>query len=111
MTWAQRLRLLGGILAVLGLTAVLVLVFNQRQAQALSTTGQVVSAQASVGAAYGGVVTRVEADEGDDVTKGQPLFTVNSPELRRDLSQGLEVASTEAIDVDATASTLVTTPP
>ena len=106
MTWTQRLRLLGGILAVLGLTAVLVLVFNQRQAQALSTTGQVVSAQASVGAAYGGVVTRVVADEGDDVTKGQPLFIVNSPELRRDLSQGLEVASTEAFDVDTTASTV-----
>ena len=66
MTWTQRLRLLGGILAVLGLTAVLVLVFNQRQAQALSTTGQVVSAQASVGAAYGGVITKVDATEGDD---------------------------------------------
>jgi multidrug resistance efflux pump len=106
MTWTQRLRLFGGILAVLALTAVLVLVFNQRQAQALSTTGQVVSARASVGAAYGGVVTKVEAQEGDDVTKGQPLFTVNSPELRRDLSQGLEVASTEAFEVDAKASTV-----
>ena len=61
MTWTQRLRLFGGIFAVLALTAVLVLVFNQRQAQALSTTGQVVSAQASVGAAYGGVITTVEA--------------------------------------------------
>ena len=49
MTWTQRLRLLGGMVAVLALTAVLVLVFNQRQAQALSTSGQVVSAQASVG--------------------------------------------------------------
>jgi multidrug resistance efflux pump len=106
MTWTQRLKLLCGILAVLAVTAVLVLVFNQRQAQALSTTGQVVSAQASVGAAYGGVVTGVDADEGDDVTKGQPLFTVYSPDLRRDLSQGLEVASTEAFTVDTEASTV-----
>ncbi len=106
MTWTQRLRLLGGILAVLSLTAVLVLVFNQRQARALSTTGQVVAARASVGAAYGGVVTRVGAKDGDDVTKGQPLFTVDSPELRRDLSQGLEIASTEAFEVDTTTSTV-----
>jgi hypothetical protein len=67
MTWTQRLRLFGGIVAVLALTAVLTLVFNQRQAQALSTTGQVVSAQASVGAAYGGVVTQAEAGDGDEV--------------------------------------------
>src|SRR6478672_9517886 len=95
MTWTQRLRLFGGIVAVLALTAVLTLVFNQRQAQALSTTGQVVSAQASVGAAYGGVVTKTEAGDGDEVKKGQTLFTVNSPDLQRDLSQGLKVTSTD----------------
>ena len=104
MTWTQRLRLFGGIVAVLALTAVLVLVFNQRQAQALSTTGQVVSAQASVGAAYGGVVTTIGAAEGDEVKKGQALFTVNSPDLQRDLSQGLKIASTDAFDVDTKAS-------
>ena len=106
MTWTQRLRLFGGIVAVLALTAVLTLVFNQRQAQALSTTGQVVSAQASVGAAYGGVVTQAEAGDGDEVKKGQTLFTVNSPDLQRDLSQGLKVTSTDAFDVDTTASTV-----
>jgi multidrug resistance efflux pump len=106
MTWTQRLRLFGGIIAVLAFTAVLTLVFNQRQAQALSTTGQVVSAQASVGAAYGGVVTKVDAVDGDEVKKGQILFTVNSPDLQRDLSQGLEVASTDAFEVDTKASTV-----
>lgn len=110
MTWTQRLRLFGGIVAVLALTAVLVLVFNQRQAQALSTTGQVVSAQASVGAAYGGVITKVDAVEGDEVKRGQTLFTVNSPDLQRDLSQGLKVASTDAFDVDTSASTVTYKP-
>jgi multidrug resistance efflux pump len=106
MTWIQRLRLFGGIVAVLALTAVLTLVFNQRQAQALSTTGQVVSAQASVGAAYGGVVTKTDAGDGDEVKRGQTLFTVNSPDLQRDLKQGLKVTSTDAFDVDTTASTV-----
>src|SRR5690349_10479900 len=106
MTWTQRLRLFGGIVAVLALTAVLTLVFNQRQAQALSTTGQVVSAQASVGAAYGGVVTTVKVKDGDEVTKGQPLFSVNSPDLQRDISQDLKVVSTDAFDVDTKTSTV-----
>jgi multidrug resistance efflux pump len=106
MTWTQRLRLFGGIVAVLALTAALVLVFNQRQAQALSKTGQVVSASASVGAAYGGVVTKADAAEGDEVKKGQALFTVSSPDLQRDLSQNLKVASTDAFTVDTTASTV-----
>jgi multidrug resistance efflux pump len=106
MTWTQRLRLFGGIVAVLALTAVLTLVFNQRQAQALSSTGEVVSAQASVGAAYGGVITQADAKDGDEVTKGQTLFTLNSPDLQRDLSQGLKVTSTDAFDVDTKASTV-----
>ena len=106
MTWTQRLRLFGGMVAVLLLTAVLVLVFNQRQAQALSTSGQVVSAQASVGAAYGGVVTDVKVTDGDEVTKGQPLVTVNSPDLKRDLAQGLKVSSTDAFDVDTASATV-----
>ena len=34
------------------------------------------------------------------------VFTVNSPDLQRDLSQGLKVTSTDAFDVDTTASTV-----
>lgn len=63
MTLTQRLRLTAGMLAVLALTAVLVLVFNQRQSQALSVTGQVITDQAAVGAAYGGVVVKQLAKE------------------------------------------------
>lgn len=106
MTWTQRLRLFGGMVVVLLLTAVLVLVFNQRQAQALSTSGQVASTQASVGAAYGGVITDLRVKDGDEVTKGQPLVTLNSPDLKRDLAQGLKVASTDAFDVDTSSATV-----
>lgn len=106
MTWTQRFRLAVGMLAVLALTGVLVLVFNQRQSQALSVTAQVVTDQAAVGAAYGGVVTQQLAKEGDEVTKGQKLFVVTSSELQRDASQGLKVASTDAFDVNLAASTV-----
>lgn len=106
MTWTQRLRLFGGMIAVLTLTAVLVLVFNQRQAQALSSTAEVQSAQGSVGAAFGGVVTKISAQEGDEVKKGEPLFTIASPDLQRDLSQGLRIDSSPAYTVDTASSTV-----
>ena len=106
MTWTQRLRLAAGMLAVIALTGVLVLVFNQRQSQALSVTAQVVTDQAAVGAAYGGVVSQQLVKEGDEVTKGQKLFVVNSSELQRDQSQGLKVVSTAAFDVDLPSSTV-----
>ena len=107
MTWTQRLRLFGGILAVLALTAVLTLVFNQRQAQALSTTGQVVSAQASVGAAYGGVVTKTDVkrrrrgEEGPDPLHRQQPATCSGTSRRASRSP-----RTDAFDVDTKASTV-----
>lgn len=106
MTWQNRIRLYGGMLAVLALTAALVLVFNQRQARALSVTGHVVAAQYSVGAAYGGVVISAKAKEGDMVTRGQPLFTVTSPGLQYDLSNGVKAVSGDAFDVDGTSGTV-----
>lgn len=106
MTWQNRIRLYGGVLAVLALTAVLVIVFNQRQARALSVTGQVVTAQYSVGAAYGGVVIEVEAREGDMVTRGQPLFTLTSPSLQYDLANGVKAVSGDAFDVKAKTGTV-----
>ncbi len=106
MTWQNRIRLFGGMLVVLALTGALVLLFNQRQTRALSETGQVVAAQYSVGAAYGGVVVSAEAEEGEVVRRGQPLFTVTSPELQYDLSNGVKAASGDAFEVDRSSGTV-----
>ena len=106
MTWKNRIRLFGGILVVLALTAVLVVVFNQRQARALSVTGQVVAAQYSVGAAYGGVVVSTLAEEGDTVARGEPLFTLTSPALQYDLANGVKALSGDAFDVKKSSGTV-----
>ncbi|MGB7817557.1 MAG: HlyD family efflux transporter periplasmic adaptor subunit [Ornithinibacter sp.] len=106
MTWQNRIRLYGGILAVLAITSVLVIVFNQRQARALSVSGHVVAAEYSVGAAYGGVLIEALVEEGDMVTKGQPLFTVTSPKLQYDLSNGVEAISGDAFDVKERTGTV-----
>ncbi len=106
MTWTNRLRLFGGMILVLGIVAALVLVFNQRQSQVLSESAHIATDQASVGAAYGGVVTKQYAHEGDTVKRGQDLFTVVSPVVRQDSRQGVHVASTQAFDVNTSASTV-----
>lgn len=106
MTWANRLRLLVGMVLVLALVAVLTLVFNRRQAQALSLTGTVVTSEARVGASYGGVVVDQRVVDGDRVTKGQPLFTVAVPQLGQRSWVAAVPASTAAYRVDGKAGTV-----
>lgn len=109
MTWANRLRLYGGLILVLGVVAALVLIFNQRQSQAVSVSAHIDTNQATVGAAYGGVVTHQFAQVGDSVSKGQDLFTVVTPVVRQDALQGVTLAATPAFHVNTADSTVTYT--
>lgn len=106
MTWTNRLRLLGGLLAVLALVAVLTLIFNHRQSQATSVTATVSAETSDIGAAYGGTVTRQYVHVGDTVKSGQRLFTIQSIELQQDLAQGLRISNSPSYDVNTTRGTL-----
>jgi multidrug resistance efflux pump len=106
MTWINRFRLFGGILGVLLIVAVLTLIFNQRQTKATSLTATVAADTYDVGAAYGGTVIKQYVKDGDVVGKGDKLFTISSVPLQQDLSNGLELADSDAYDVDAKAGTL-----
>ena len=55
MTWANRLRLFGGLLAVLP-SRLLTLVVNQRETQAFSSNATVEAVQYQVGSDYGGIM-------------------------------------------------------
>jgi multidrug resistance efflux pump len=106
MTWINRLRLFGGLLGITLLVSVLTLVFNQRQTEATSLSAQIDADQYKIGATYSGTVTKALVKEGDSVTKGQKLFTVQSVDLQQDISNGLVVDDTEAYDVDTKKATL-----
>jgi multidrug resistance efflux pump len=106
MTWTNRLRLFGGILGVLLVVAVLTLIFNQRQTKATSLTATVSADTYDVGAAYGGTVIKQYVKEGDVVAKGDKLFTISSVPLQQDLSNGLDLQSSEAYDVNKKTGTL-----
>ncbi|GAA3605969.1 HlyD family efflux transporter periplasmic adaptor subunit [Microlunatus ginsengisoli] len=106
MTWTNRFRLFGGIIGVLLIVAVLTLIFNQRQTKATSLTATIAADTYDVGAAYGGTVIKQYVKEGDVVAKGDKLFTINSVPLQQDLSNGLDLQSSDAYTVDKKAGTL-----
>jgi multidrug efflux pump subunit AcrA (membrane-fusion protein) len=106
MTWVNRLRLFGGLLGVLLLVAVLTLIFNQRQTKVASLTATVAADSYDVGAAYGGTVIDQFVTEGDVVSKGDKLFTIQSVPLQQDLANGLEIQNSDAYDVDTKQGTL-----
>lgn len=106
MTWENRFRLLGGLIAVVVLVGALTVVFNQRQHRITSFTGHVTAPAFEVGADYPGTVIAQQVSQGDKVRRGQPLFTVQSLQLKESLGHGLEVADTEAYTVDTARGTI-----
>ena len=106
MTWTNRFRLFGGLLAVLVLVGVLTLVFNHRQTQAQSLTATVKTDSYDVGASYGGTVIEQNVKENDSVAEGEDLFTMQSPQLQQDIANDIEVADTGAYDVNEKKGTI-----
>lgn len=100
MTWIHRLRLLGGILAVITLVAGLTVLFNQRQNTITSFTADIAAQVYTVGADHPGTVILQRVEEGDRVTRGQHLFSVQSLQLKQDIENGLQVADTDAYRLD-----------
>lgn len=106
MTIANRLRLIGGVLAVLVLCALLALLFNQRQTRVSSVTATVDAPQTVVSSAYGGVVTETFVQNGAQVRRGDNLFTVSSLALQQDVGYGVKPASTDAYEINTRAGTV-----
>jgi len=100
MTWASRLRLLIGTLVVLALAALATYQLNEKKGVAASDSAQILARTYDVGTPYAGLVVDQMVDVGDSVTKGQPLFVVDSSSLQYDLKNGFAKPATEATQVD-----------
>ncbi len=81
MTWANRLRLLGGFLVVLVIVAGSTLVLNQREGQAASRSAAIEAVSYSVGSDYAGTVIDQYVAEGETVEKGDRLLAIQSATL------------------------------
>jgi multidrug resistance efflux pump len=89
MTWASRAKLFFGLVVVVIIVAILTIIFNQRQSQSASITAFIDAVHYPVGIDYGGTVISSDVKNGDRVTKGETLFTLQSPSLQADLQRGL----------------------
>ena len=102
MTWENRFRLFGGVVAVIALVFALTLVFNHRQNQITSYTREGGTPTPTRSApTIAGTVVRQLVQQGDTVHVGQQLFAVQSLQLKEDLANGLEVGDTPAYKVNA----------
>lgn len=78
MTWANRFRLFFGLIAVLVIVLVSTLVLSVRQTEVASSTASVKAITYTVGSDYAGTVVDEKVKQGDTVTKGEPLLTIQS---------------------------------
>ena len=100
MTWASRFRLLVGTILVLVLAALATYQLNQKKGVAASDSAQILARTYDVGTPYAGLVVDQMVDVGDTVTKGEPLFVIDSSSLQYDLKNGFAEPETEATQVD-----------
>lgn len=99
MTWINRLKLFGGLIAVVALVGVFTLVFNQRQNEVQSTSASITADSYVIGTDYGGTVTRQYVQTGDKVRPGEPLFQVRSLSLLQELNRNPVSFSTATYSV------------
>lgn len=99
MTWLNRLKLVGGLIAVTALVGAFTLVFNQRQNGVQSTSASITADSYTVGTDYGGTVTKQYVQVGDAVKPGQALFRVRSLSLLQELNRNPVSFSTATYSV------------
>ncbi|WP_136517906.1 MULTISPECIES: HlyD family efflux transporter periplasmic adaptor subunit [Cellulomonas] len=101
MTWASRLRLMLGTLAVLAVAALATFHLNDTRGRATSDSAQILAQTYTVGTPYAGLVADQLVQVGDEVAEGDPLFVVDSATLAYDLRNGLVAEPPELTSLDA----------
>lgn len=99
MTWANRARMLFGVIVVIVIVGALTIVFSQRKGETLSSSASIEALSYPVGTDYAGSVVEQFVEAGDTVAVGDPIATVQSNALMKELDDGSTVASSEVYDV------------
>ncbi len=110
MLWTNKLRFGLGLLAVLLIGAAATVIFNQREHRIDSITGMIQAVEHPIGTDYAGLVTEVYVVLGDEVQEGDPLMTISSTSLERDIAEGLIDTSDKDVTADGTLTILASVP-
>ncbi|MDN4471422.1 biotin/lipoyl-binding protein [Demequina zhanjiangensis] len=106
MSWMNKLRFGLGLLAVVLIGAAATVVFNQREHRIDSIAGMIQAVEHPIGTDYAGLVTAVFVSLGDEVEVGDPLMTISSTSLERDIADGLIDASDGDVTPEGTLTVL-----
>ena len=99
MTWANRARMLFGVLVIIAVVAALTIVFSQRKGETTSSSASVEALSYPVGTDYAGSVVEQLVEQGDVVAAGDPIATIQSNSLLHELDNDATIASSEVYDV------------
>ncbi len=101
MTWSTRLRLLLGITVVVVVVAALTISLSQRKGEVAASSASIDAVSYAVGSDYAGAVVEQFVTRGDVVNTGDPIATIQSNELARDLNDEVIVLSSEVAQVNS----------
>lgn len=104
MTWANRFRLLLGLIVVVAIALGATLVLSQRETEVASKSASIEAISYSVGSEYAGTVIDEKAKVGDPVKAGQVLITIQSASLLTALKSKTAVQSTSAYTVSTSGA-------
>ncbi|MBI9113392.1 HlyD family efflux transporter periplasmic adaptor subunit [Sanguibacter suaedae] len=100
MTWPNRLRVAIGLVLVLAVVAAFTIVLNRRITQVSSASASIAALEVQVGTDYAGTVVEQFVQEGDTVTAGDAIVSVQSQALAHDLAIGLVRADAAPFSVE-----------
>lgn len=108
MTWSTRFRLFFGTLLVILLVGALTVALSQRKGEATASSASVDAVTYAVGTDYAGAVVEQFVARGDLVNAGDPIATLQSNDLARDLADEIIVRSSEVFQVNADGTLTLT---
>lgn len=108
MTWSTRFRLFFGTLLVFALVGALTIALSQRKGEATANSAAIDAVTYEVGTDYAGAVIEQFVVRGDLVSAGDPIATIQSNDLVRDLNDDIVVRSSEVFQVNPDGTLTVT---
>ncbi len=108
MTWSTRFRLFFGTLLVIALVGLLTIALSQRKGEATANSAAIDAVTYEVGTDYAGAVIEQFVVRGDLVNAGDPIATIQSNDLVRDLADDIVVRSSEVFTVNPDGTLTVT---
>lgn len=107
MKFTSRIKFLIGMIVVVLLVSGLGLYLANGMSVSHSTKASLDANASSIGTNYAGLVAKQHVEEGDATTKNQPLFEINSSDLKLALDNATVTQQSLPFDIDSTTHNII----